>query len=221
MFLQPSHRARSFVLLAVGLASACGGATARSSEDAGRSSDAAITSKDAAKGADSARSGDASCIEPVLGEACIPGVSVSCPPVGDVCCIGYEWECDTTTNEWAQLGLGCACRLDAGLADAGSDASPVADASGPCGLCAAGDLCVVTTAGGGACELPNDAGVCSNGGTAPPGGGCCDNTTITAACQHRPAACSGELSCGCAASLCSCMCTAASGSTVQCACEYP
>ncbi len=87
-----------------------------------------------------ANSGDGGCIspEPAEGSACTPGDAV-CSSGGDVCCIGYIWNCDATTHKWAKLGLGCACRPP----DSGTDA-PVGDA-GPfaCGnvTCSGAQFC--------------------------------------------------------------------------------
>src|SRR5947209_14418062 len=57
--------------------------------------------------------------------------------------------------------------------------------------CGAGEVCVVLTAGGGACQIPEDGGLCPNG--QPYTGGCCDNTTTTYKCTALPNACNGTL----------------------------
>ncbi len=86
--------------------------------------------------------------------------------------------------------------------------------------CKVGEACVVTTAGGGACVMPNDAGVCPNGTHQT--SGCCDNTTTTYACAALPASCGGVLACPCAESLCQCGgCAIADAGILTCACLYP
>jgi hypothetical protein len=73
--------------------------------------------------------------------------------------------------------------------------------------------------GGGACEEPMDGGVC------PPGtmldGDCCVFSETTYTCAPLPPSCEGTLTCGCASSLCQCMCVGASSGVLQCACDYP
>jgi len=209
-----SFRSAAFSVLALALVSACGGTTVGGTSthgaDGGVAHDAATHD---AKG-DARVSADAGCVEsPVEGEACTPGVSTACPMSGNACCIGYVWSCSSSTGTWVKEGLGCACLIDAGVAvDAGGSDS--------CGGCPAGDVCVVTTSSGGPCMQPGDGGVCPGGQVVPPGS-CCDNSSVSAACQPRPSACTGGLSCGCAASLCSCMCSSAAGSTLQCTCAFP
>ena len=85
--------------------------------------------------------------------------------------------------------------------------------------CSGNEVCVVTTAGGGACILPDDAGVCPNGSHST---GCCDNTTTTYACAALPDSCGGSLSCPCAESLCQCGgCGVADAGVLSCECLYP
>jgi hypothetical protein len=214
---------------ALGLASVtvagCGGSTF-SSSDANDASLGDAGSRDESS-ADDAGSRDASleaggdaagCIaDPVTGAACTPGVA-ACSP-GDLCCSG-EWTCNATSHTWTLERGGCAC-----LVDAGSDETP-ADGGisvASCASCTPSEVCVVTVASGGACLMPNDAGVCSNGSTASPGQ-CCDNSSTTYRCDARPSSCGQGLSCGCAMSLCQgCICQDASlsGNTLNCACEYP
>ena len=85
--------------------------------------------------------------------------------------------------------------------------------------CAAGEICLVTTAGGGPCILPDDAGVCPNGTHS---NGCCSNVTTTYACKAVPSACGGSLACPCASTLCQCGgCGIADAGVMQCTCLYP
>lgn len=102
--------------------------------------------------------------------------------------------------------------------DAGVDAANV-DCDGT--VCEVGQACVVTTSSGGACELPDDAGVCPSGQTGVPGQ-CCDNTTVTYACQPLPPECNGQLACPCATSLCPCGdCLISASGRLECECLYP
>jgi hypothetical protein len=71
--------------------------------------------------------------------------------------------------------------------------------------CGAGSICVRTQTLGGALIQPDDAGVCPSGTYLVPSGGtgpgfCEGNPSF--ACAPRPAACTGALSCDCAASAC-------------------
>lgn len=103
----------------------------------------------------------------------------------------------------------------------GCSTSSQATGPTPCNgqTCKVGEACVVTTAGGGACVMPDDAGVCPNGTHST---GCCDNTTTTYACQALPAACGGALACPCASTLCQCGgCAIADAGVLQCQCMYP
>ncbi len=110
----------------------------------------------------------------------------------------------------------------------GSDASTDATTDSTTGTiscngtpCPSGQACVITTAGGGACQAPDDAGLCPDGKPGTPGQ-CCDNTTTTYACQPLPAACNGALACPCASSLCQCGgCDIADAGTLKCTCLYP
>ena len=83
---------------------------------------------------------DASCITPIEGAACSKS-DVACPMDGDPCCIGFVWSCGGFSapagDTWTKVGLGCACREDAG----GPESPP--PASFPCGstTCDAGALC--------------------------------------------------------------------------------
>ncbi len=77
----------------------------------------------------------------------------------------------------------------------------------------------MTTAGGGPCIMPDDAGVCPNGTHST---GCCDNTTTTYACAPIPSSCNGTLACPCASTLCQCGgCNLADAGVLECACLYP
>jgi hypothetical protein len=107
----------------------CGGSVANSSDGGGRDDGAGVEdtgrhgSGDA--GADSGPSGDASvpdggCVaNPTEGAACAP--SEQACQMGDPCCIGYVWECSSTTHTWTKDGLGCACQIDAGGKDAATE----------------------------------------------------------------------------------------------------
>lgn len=85
--------------------------------------------------------------------------------------------------------------------------------------CTGGEVCVVTTSGGGPCMLPDDAGVCPNGTHTS---GCCSNFSTTYACKGVPSACGATLACPCASTLCQCGdCNVADAGVLQCACLYP
>ncbi len=120
----------------------------------------------------------------------------------------------------AALACGGATTTDGG--DAGTDSGGGDDAAAvTCNgqTCPSGEKCVITTSSGGACELPDDAGVCPNGTHTT---GCCDNTTVGYACQPLPSACGGKLSCPCAETLCQCGgCNIDNAGDLTCACEYP
>jgi hypothetical protein len=60
---------------------------------------------------------DGGCITPTVGQACTTS-ELACQP-HDPCCAGYEWTCDVSTGTWQQVGLGCACAVEAGLPEAG------------------------------------------------------------------------------------------------------
>jgi hypothetical protein len=168
-----------FALASVSLAIvACGGSTAsvvgdgngNGGDDGG--TDGASNTPD---GSSDAALGDGGCLatEPVEGSACTPGQSV-CASGGDICCIGYAWQCDPTTRTWRKEGVGCACIVDAGSPDTGRpDAGSFA-----CGndLCNGAQYCL--TVSGGA-QLPD-------GGT---------NSSST--CQDIPAACLATPTCAC------------------------
>lgn len=124
----------------------------------------------------------------------------------------------------ALLMMGCGgAVVNIDGSDAASDSASDSQSSGnvECNgkTCGEGEACVVTTSGGGACELPDDAGVCPNGSHTT---GCCDNTTTTFACQKLPSACNGALSCPCAESLCQCGgCNLEDAGVLSCGCMYP
>lgn len=103
--------------------------------------------------------------------------------------------------------------------DGGSDGSQQGSIDCNGQTCGEGEACVVTTAGGGACQLPDDAGVCPNGTHTT---GCCDNTTTTWACAKIPDSCNGTLSCPCGGELCQCGgCEIADAGVLSCQCLYP
>lgn len=96
-----------------------------------------------------------------------------------------------------------------------------ADVSTSCGTttCTGGEICVVTTSSGGACMLPDDAGVCPDGTHTS---GCCSNVSTTYACKAVPSACGATLACPCASTLCQCGdCNVADAGVLQCRCLYP
>ncbi len=98
----------------------------------------------------------------------------------------------------------------------GAEPAPV-DCNGT--TCAVGEVCVVTTASGGACLQPDDAGVCPDGTHTA---GCCNQVSTTYACQRLPAACGGSAACPCAESLCQCGgCAITDAGAVACTCAYP
>ncbi len=108
-------------------------------------------------------------------------------------------------------------------ADSGQDATGLDAGAVGCdgAICKSGQVCVVTTAGGGACQPPDDAGMCPNGKPGTPGQ-CCDNTTVSYACQALPPSCNGKLACPCASSLCQCgACQIPNAGTLACACMAP
>ena len=86
-------------------------------------------------------------------------------------------------------------------------------AAAPCGLaeCGPGESCVVTVTDGGP-PCPAD------GGMRPP-------PAPDYVCRTTPPSCSGELTCGCSASLCSekagCVCSGVMNNVLSCTCEAP
>jgi len=102
--------------------------------------------------------------------------------------------------------------------DAGQDASK-ATVTCSSTTCAPGEICLVTTSGGGPCQLPDDAGICPNGTHT---NGCCSNVTTTYVCKAVPSACGSGLACPCASTLCQCGgCAIADAGVMQCTCLYP
>lgn len=86
-------------------------------------------------------------------------------------------------------------------------------AAAPCGRaeCGPGESCVVTvTDGGPPCRA--DGGMC-----APP--------VSDYVCRSTPPSCAGDLTCGCAASLCNekagCLCAGVMNNVLSCTCEAP
>jgi hypothetical protein len=141
--------------------------------------------------------------------------------------------CEVFGSDAAADGeAGDAAGDDAGGVDGGGDDAGGADGGGgddagtlmtACGTCASSELCVVTVSGGGPCFPPNDAGVCPNGGTAPPGS-CCSNQSTTYGCTPAPGGCNGSESCICGSDICQgCPCSTSHGPvvTVSCMCEAP
>jgi hypothetical protein len=204
---------------------ACGGST-QSASDAGH----VEAGQDASKAHDSGKAPDgAACVaDPVVGAACATGAE-ACSP-GNACCGGL-WRCDPSTHEWDLDRAHCACILDAGgmdgssHVDAGHDAGFNLDAGvsvGSCSACSKDEVCAATTTSGGACQMANDAGMCPNGGTAPPGG-CCFNSTTVYKCWQVPSGCATGLTCGCAAELCMfCGCQGVTeAGALQCQCDAP
>ena len=129
-------------------------------------------------------------------------VDASCGPpppgpciCGQIQCINGAWVCPDPST----------C-VDGGGADC--SATP----------CPPGDVCVVQNDTGGPCLL-------SDGGACPPGymlqGMCCVLNSTTYTCMPLPSGCNGVPSCGCAAQLCQCMCTGASGNDLDCMCAFP
>jgi hypothetical protein len=118
---------------------------------------------------DGGGSGDGGCIDPVEGAACT-STDQACPPVGNICCIGYVWQC--SGGAWTKLGLGCACQID----DAGADAP--SDAPFACGTstCSSTEMCTSRPPG-----IPTDA-------SPPP---------TFYACESIPAACASTPTCDC------------------------
>ncbi|HEY1954607.1 MAG TPA: hypothetical protein VGH28_03330 [Polyangiaceae bacterium] len=85
--------------------------------------------------------------------------------------------------------------------------------------CGEGEACVVLTAGGGACEMPDDAGICPDGTHTT---GCCNGLSTTYTCTKLPDSCNGTLACPCAESLCQCGgCQVADAGVLSCECMYP
>jgi len=93
----------------------------------------------------------------------------------------------------------------------------------PCGdqTCTSGEVCVVTTAGGGACMPPDDTNLCPDG--KPPEGACCNRMSTTYECKPFPSKCGNDLACPCAESLCQCggCGLGAQKNTLNCGCFYP
>jgi hypothetical protein len=83
------------------LAFACGGTTAAVADSHDAGSDSPIFVGDDV-------GDDEACVDPVEGAACT-STGEACPQIGDACCIGYIWQCDTSTHKWVKEGLGCAC----------------------------------------------------------------------------------------------------------------
>jgi len=109
--------------------------------------------------ADAARPADGGCIDPVVGEACTE-TSSACGQVGDPCCIGYVWQCQS--GAWAKEGLGCACHVvpDAAV-DAGIDCGQPSEPTYSCardGGTPDGDVCHAygVDAGGSGPTYPSD-----------------------------------------------------------------
>jgi hypothetical protein len=116
---------------------ACGGTTTLVPTDA--STESSSTLKDGAAessstpkdgSAESAAAGDGGCLmqQPEVDASCAMNESVC--EQGDPCCIGYEWTC--AGGHWSKVGLGCACRVDAG-SDAGDEAGQADAAPFTCG----------------------------------------------------------------------------------------
>jgi len=77
--------------------------------DSGKPPPADAQVKDTGHSPDTSTS-DGGCIaNPTLGGACTPGEQAC--QVGNPCCIGYVWECSTSTSTWIQLGVGCSCQV--------------------------------------------------------------------------------------------------------------
>jgi hypothetical protein len=201
-------------------ASACGGVQLSNLGSEGgtdsSSNDGNIVGDAGTCGIVDAAVGDGGCFleTPTQGSCCVPGQSIC--QKGDPCCVG-AWQCNGETKTWEMEALGCACEIDA--APPPLDApSPDAGVPTECGkiVCNSHEICVVQTSTAGPCIAENEAGMCPPHTTLV--GGCCTYSSSTYSCEPEPASCDGTLSCGCAASLCSCECTGASGSTLQCAC---
>jgi hypothetical protein len=152
----------------------------------------------------------AACETAVEGQPCTPGVA-ACNQGPNPCCDGL-WLCNSTTHQWQQAGLGCACvQADTGLPDTAADApkdapADVAADAGPfaCGsqTCSASQLCTARPPG-----IPTDA----------------SPTPISYACQAIPAACASTPTCACvtahmdaSCSVTSCSVDAAGRLTVGC-----
>jgi hypothetical protein len=88
--------------------------------------------------------------------------------------------------------------------------------------CQRGDICVEDQLEGGAALLPDDAGNCPGSSVLSDAGGMCVNPP-TYHCKGLPAACSGTLTCACAASLCdpNYPCMGATGLTLSCVLQAP
>ena len=159
--------------------------------------------------------GDGGCFidTPTEGSCCNTGDTIC--QQGNPCCVGL-WSCSPSTHTWIHEGLGCACEIDAGPpVDAPSTDT---GSSRKCGTltCNSSEICVEQTTTGGPCLAKNDAGMCPPGTTAT--GDCCSYSNTTYSCHAEPGVCGGTLSCGCASSLCSCMCSGAVGRTLECVC---
>ncbi|MBI2395563.1 MAG: hypothetical protein HYV09_38715 [Deltaproteobacteria bacterium] len=162
-----------FVLAFVSIG--CGGSVGESSPSNGHDA--------AADGTTDAALGDGGCLLPTEGAAC-KSTDVVCPPVGDVCCIGYVWSCESSSGTWRKLGLGCPCVPE----DTGAEDGVVADTGQfTCGssACSAGQICTKRPPG-----IPTDG---------PP--------PLYYSCYPMPTACLSTPTCECVKANIGGMCT--------------
>jgi len=193
------------VLLLCAIVPACGGAT-----------DTSGPPRNDAATPDAEHSTDVACVDPVVGAACTPGVTVPCSQPTNPCEAGYIWNCDNNNDLWIHELVEC-------FTDKTSSTKTTA-------ACGPGEVLFVDDAAGDPCE----AGSGSGGTTCPSGTynfepSCCYYPT-NAYCVPLPAACSGGLSCDCASTVCDSecgaggegddgvMCTNAAGSVIDCLC---
>lgn len=150
-----------------------------------------------------------------------------------VTCCSAPADCNFGSGGFCDLGGG-ACSDAPCARDAAADSDADAGAGEtPCGAtsCKGGDVCVITTTPPGACQRPDDGGVCANGEHVS-ASGWCDPRTTSYACKPLPSSCGGTLpatfECGCALSICDCGagtffgCQHANASnTLDCVCQPP
>jgi hypothetical protein len=119
--------------------------------------------------------GDGGCVTAVEGAACTPGVA-ACNQGPNPCCDGL-WQCNGTTHQWQQAGLGCACQpADTGVPP--TDAPPALDAGhfscGTAKTCNGTQFCAERAPG-------------VDGGT----------SALYYTCESIPAACASTPTCDC------------------------
>jgi len=145
------------------------------------------------------------CVDPVVGNGCSPGVDMPCSQPANPCVDGYIWSCDPATSAWYHELIQC-------FTDATGTTKTTA-------ACAADQVLFVDDAAGDMCHSTEDGGAPDAGGC--PAGeylfepGCCYFAT-NAYCVATPAACDGNVSCGCTQAFCETECGGGSDPGVSC-----